>query len=105
MACGCNKNKGALPSRNINNFSTRNVVSSRGSVVGNQPQPQPQQSVAPQVASIKTDPPKPEKATTVDPKIASMNLNIQKTSTSGMSKERLEIEKRRREAIRKALGK
>ena len=105
MACGCNKNKGALPSRNVNNFSTRNVVSSRGSIAGNQPQTQPQQSVEPQVAIIKTDPPKPENNATVDPKIASMNLNIQKTSTSGMSKERLEIEKRRREAIRKALGK
>jgi len=95
MACGCNKNKGALPSRNVNNFSTRNVVSSRGSIAGNQPQ----------VAIIKTDSPKPENNAAVDPKIASMNLNIQKTSTSGMSKERLEIEKRRREAIRKALGK
>jgi len=57
------------------------------------------------VAIIKTDSPKPENNAAVDPKIASMNLNIQKTSTSGMSKERLEIEKRRREAIRKALGK
>lgn len=101
MGCGCKRNKGSLPTRNVNTNPARNIVAnSRGSEQNMQPAQQ--RNIAPPQQKIVTN---PNKTPVTDPKVANMNLNIQKTQNNGMSKERLEIEKRRREAIRRALGK
>jgi hypothetical protein len=101
MGCGCRKNKGVLPARNVNVNPIRNVVSGGRNIAAPQPQ---QANIVPQNNAPKTNQTQAKPA--IDPKVANMNINVQKNpQTTGMTKERLEIEKRRREAIRRALGK
>lgn len=117
MACGCNKNKGALPTRNLQMGNIRNFVQN---VRQTPPTPKPgaelthsekvanNQKLAEQQAAAERALKEKEaflkKQEMIDKKNNNLsNENINKVM--GMSKGRLELEKKRRDAIRKALGK
>jgi len=99
MGCGCNRNRGNLPTRPVQTVQTVNRVASVRSAGISQP---------PSQAKIVQAPTKDTQNESNKNINDSQNLNIKpnfQSTVMGMSKERLEIEKKKREAIRKALGK